>query len=268
VNSDFRLAALAYEPIGRGDDAIERRLDRRAVVVGQHRVCGRAEAVAGDEDGNVLEVEAGMLGLAASLARRPGETGSPTLERFQDERLVRLDEADLSMGAQSGPRAIGRRSSGQGGNVLNLSQSSELFWRGLVMRLGAGFTDFADTGPGLVFETVVFLEHFTDLPDPRQLGKVVYPCSEVLLLCLLAVLARAETFVDIARFGEKKLGFLRRFKPFDNGVPLATGPGRSGERFTVRRRSPRIREAAPPRRPARILRAFFQADPNSGTHSA
>ena len=38
-------------------------------------------------------------------------------------------------------------------------------------------------------------------------------------LCLLAVLAGAETFVDIARFGEKKLDLLRRFRPFLHGTP-------------------------------------------------
>ena len=43
---------------------------------------------------------------------------------------------------------------------------------------------------------------------------MIYPLDEVLLLCLLAVLAGAETFVDIARFGEKKLELLRRFRPF------------------------------------------------------
>jgi predicted transposase YbfD/YdcC len=68
-------------------------------------------------------------------------------------------------------------------------------------------------------ETVVFLNHFKDLPDPRQLGKVIYPLDEVLLLCLLAVLAGAETFVDIALFGEKKLDLLRRFRPFRDGTP-------------------------------------------------
>jgi predicted transposase YbfD/YdcC len=68
-------------------------------------------------------------------------------------------------------------------------------------------------------ETIVFLEFFEDLPDPRQRGKVTYPLEEVLLLCLLAVLAGAETFVDIARFGQKKLGLLRRFRPFRDGTP-------------------------------------------------
>ncbi|MBV8522252.1 MAG: ISAs1 family transposase [Acetobacteraceae bacterium] len=72
---------------------------------------------------------------------------------------------------------------------------------------------------GALDETVVFLRYFRDLPDPRQAGKVTYPLEEVLLLCLLAVLAGAETFVEIARFGEKKLDFLRRFKPFRDGTP-------------------------------------------------
>src|SRR3974390_3323136 len=68
-------------------------------------------------------------------------------------------------------------------------------------------------------DAVVFLNHFKDLPDPRQAGKVIYPLDEVLLLCLLAVLAGAESFVDIARFGEKKLDLLRRFRPFRDGTP-------------------------------------------------
>ena len=70
-----------------------------------------------------------------------------------------------------------------------------------------------------ISEAVVFLEYFKDLPDPRQPGKVVYPLDEVLLFCLLAVLGGAETFVDIARFGEKKIKLLRRFRPFRDGTP-------------------------------------------------
>src|SRR5712692_7179744 len=79
------------------------------------------------------------------------------------------------------------------------------------MEAGAGF--------GAHSEALVFLECFADFPDPRQRGKVIYPLEEVLLLCLLAVLAGAETFVDIARFGDKKLDLLRRFLPFRDGTP-------------------------------------------------
>jgi predicted transposase YbfD/YdcC len=68
-------------------------------------------------------------------------------------------------------------------------------------------------------ETVVFLSHFRDLKDPRQQAKVDYPLAEVLLLCLLAVLAGAETITDIALFGERKLALLRRFRPFAKGTP-------------------------------------------------
>lgn len=72
---------------------------------------------------------------------------------------------------------------------------------------------------GAFDEAVVFLKYFEELPDARQIGKVRYPLTEVLLLCLLAVLAGAETFVDIAVFGDKKLGLLRRFRPFAEGTP-------------------------------------------------
>jgi hypothetical protein len=53
-------------------------------------------------------------------------------------------------------------------------------------------------------ETVVFLSHFKDLEDPRQQGKVDYPLDEILLLCLLAVLAGAETVTDIARAATRR----------------------------------------------------------------
>jgi predicted transposase YbfD/YdcC len=72
---------------------------------------------------------------------------------------------------------------------------------------------------GALYETVVFLGYFKDLPDVRQSGKVKYPLDEILLLCLLAVVAGAETITDIARFGRLKLAFLRRFRPFADGTP-------------------------------------------------
>ncbi len=72
---------------------------------------------------------------------------------------------------------------------------------------------------GAIGEGVVFLKYFRDLPDPRQAGKVTYPLDEILLLCLLAVLAGAETFTDIARVGTRKLALLRRFLPFRDGTP-------------------------------------------------
>jgi predicted transposase YbfD/YdcC len=72
---------------------------------------------------------------------------------------------------------------------------------------------------GALGEAVSFLDHFQGFPDPRQLGKVVYPLDEVLLLSLMAVLAGAEAFTDIGRFGQKKLDLLRRFRPYRDGTP-------------------------------------------------
>jgi hypothetical protein len=39
------------------------------------------------------------------------------------------------------------------------------------------------------------------------------------MLCLLGVLAGCESWVEIAKYGEKKLGFPRRFRPFTDGTP-------------------------------------------------
>jgi len=73
--------------------------------------------------------------------------------------------------------------------------------------------------PEVQAESSAFLNCFNALPDLRQRGKVICPLEEVLLLSLLATLAGAETFVDIALFGKKKRELLRRFLPFAAGTP-------------------------------------------------
>lgn len=72
------------------------------------------------------------------------------------------------------------------------------------------------TDAGGLAEAVCCLEHVNELGDPRQRGKVPHPLAEVLLL---AVLAGAETLAQIARFGDRKLALLRRFRPFRGGTP-------------------------------------------------
>jgi hypothetical protein len=79
--------------------------------------------------------------------------------------------------------------------------------------------DSDGTGFAAIAETTSFLHYFSGLPDHRQAGKVDYPLAEVLILILLAVLAGAEAFTDIARFGERKIELLRRFRPYVNGTP-------------------------------------------------
>jgi predicted transposase YbfD/YdcC len=68
-------------------------------------------------------------------------------------------------------------------------------------------------------QVVEFLESFEALEDHRQRGKVLYPLDEVLLVVLLGVLAGCESWVEIAKFGDKKLDLLRRFRPYHDGTP-------------------------------------------------
>lgn len=63
------------------------------------------------------------------------------------------------------------------------------------------------------------LSHFSALSDPRQRWRVIYPLPEILLLVLCATLSGMEDFVEIRLWGEERLDFLRRFLPFERGLP-------------------------------------------------
>jgi predicted transposase YbfD/YdcC len=66
--------------------------------------------------------------------------------------------------------------------------------------------------------TTNILDHFSTLEDPRQSWKVLYPLPEILLVVLCAVMAGADDFVEIERWGNRKLDFLRRLLPFTDGI--------------------------------------------------
>jgi hypothetical protein len=94
----------------------------------------------------------------------------------------------------------------------------------VVLLIREGFTGMAaklaTEKAAEAFDTIVdFLESFETLDDPRQRAKVLYPLDEVLLLVLLGVIAGCESWVEIARYGEKKLALLRRFRPFADETP-------------------------------------------------
>lgn len=72
---------------------------------------------------------------------------------------------------------------------------------------------------GARYESVIFLNYFKGLRNHRQGGMVMYPLEEVLPLALLAVVAGADSFVDIARYGRMKVEFLLRFRPCPDGTP-------------------------------------------------
>ena len=64
-----------------------------------------------------------------------------------------------------------------------------------------------------------FLTHFQAVADPRQVGKILYPLDEILLLVLCGVISGADGWTSIALYGQKKLELLRRFLPYENGTP-------------------------------------------------
>lgn len=63
------------------------------------------------------------------------------------------------------------------------------------------------------------MDHFSTVEDPREGWRVLYPLREILLLVLCATLAGMEDFVDIKMWGDQRLAFLRRFYPYERGVP-------------------------------------------------
>lgn len=63
------------------------------------------------------------------------------------------------------------------------------------------------------------LTHFAALEDPRQRAKVLYPLIEIRLLALSATVAGADDFVETTIWGIENQAFLRRFFPYENGIP-------------------------------------------------
>lgn len=66
---------------------------------------------------------------------------------------------------------------------------------------------------------IAILDHCSALKDPRQSWKVVYPLPEIMLLILAATIAGADDFVEIEEWGNKHLDFLRKFLPYERGIP-------------------------------------------------
>ena len=64
-----------------------------------------------------------------------------------------------------------------------------------------------------------FLDVFGQLDDPRIERKKLHPMPEILLLTLCAVICGAESWDDIETFGESKVEFLRRYLPYEHGIP-------------------------------------------------
>ena len=65
----------------------------------------------------------------------------------------------------------------------------------------------------------VFNEYFEHIDDPRQAHKIDHLLSEVLFITVLAVIAGADDFHEIARFGKIKHDWLSSFLKLPAGIP-------------------------------------------------
>lgn len=66
-----------------------------------------------------------------------------------------------------------------------------------------------------------FLDHFSDLQDPRRTtkGNFKHLLSDILLLTVSAMLCGATDWETVITFGESQLTWLMKFGSFKHGIP-------------------------------------------------
>ena len=85
---------------------------------------------------------------------------------------------------------------------------------------GADLDQISGTGRDAVDDSFQMLvSRLGALDDPRQAGKVSYPLVEMSMVAVAGVIADCDGWEDVADFGRDRLDWLRRFLPFENGVP-------------------------------------------------
>ena len=64
-----------------------------------------------------------------------------------------------------------------------------------------------------------FEDCFSSINDPRVEGRIDYPLLEIIFLCVSSIVCGMDGWEDIEDFGHSKLDWLKRFFPFENGIP-------------------------------------------------
>jgi predicted transposase YbfD/YdcC len=64
-----------------------------------------------------------------------------------------------------------------------------------------------------------FEDYFSTINDPRVEGRIDYPLLEIIFLCVCSIICGMDGWEDIEDFGHSKLNWLRKFFPFENGIP-------------------------------------------------
>ena len=69
-------------------------------------------------------------------------------------------------------------------------------------------------------------KHFEEITDPRINRGANYPLMEMIFLTLCATICDADGWADVERYGKAKLDWLRKFFPFEFGIPSHDTLGR------------------------------------------
>ncbi len=68
------------------------------------------------------------------------------------------------------------------------------------------------------------LDHLGEIEDPRDPWRVMHPLREVLFLVVCGTICDCEDYEVIADWGEERIDFLRRYLPYEHGVPCGRWP--------------------------------------------
>lgn len=63
------------------------------------------------------------------------------------------------------------------------------------------------------------IDSFAKLEDPRIERRKLYPLMEIVFLSICAVLSGFEDWEEVVDFGQEKLEWLRKYLPYENGIP-------------------------------------------------
>ena len=154
------------------------------------------------------------------MVGREHRGGDPLFPRSADEPLdLRLPAVELVFAAvtifEREPFEIAEQGSELGLTGFTSCGRGESM--GLLIRSPA--MDASSFQPAQPSRLRLLLEHFSRIEDKRSPERVAHRLDEVLLVCVCATIADCDSFDAISDWGNAHLEFLRRFLPYDWGVP-------------------------------------------------
>lgn len=69
-------------------------------------------------------------------------------------------------------------------------------------------------------QSLDLISHFSELQDPRIERTKRYPLIEIIFLIISATISGCDGWKSIRDFGVIKLEWLRKFLPYEEGIPV------------------------------------------------